>query len=316
MPAVSANTYVESVATNLVPGKQETKNASCTPQIPYTPSGDEHEEVSNQSGSTYHDQAHLDHCLFCSQLSIDLEANVDHMSLEHRLYIPDLEHLSSLETMIRYLHTVVTDYNECIYCGITKQSSASIRRHMLDKGHCMINLEREPELLEFWELSDCETSSDESDSEEQSMQQAAKIDGTMGRNTSQGEYTLPSGKTIGSKRKARDAHIDARRAARNAKETSSALRSIPDTGNTDKTARTELARSLARVREENQGHSVALRDAAGLIGACNQQIRGLVTIQRKAQRQQAIVQASAAWADELGGRSQKHYKTKMNLRAG
>jgi pre-60S factor REI1 len=32
-----------------------------------------------------------------------------------------------------------------------KDSIVSIQSHMRDKGHCLLNFDREPELLDFWE---------------------------------------------------------------------------------------------------------------------------------------------------------------------
>jgi pre-60S factor REI1 len=236
------------------------------------------------------------------------------MSSEHGLYIPDIEHISSVETIIGYLRTVITEYNECLYCGIVKQSAQGVRRHMLDKGHCMINLEREPELLEFWEFSDSD--GHDSDDEEVSKLQSPKADPASIDDFSKGEYTLPSGKVVGSKSKAREARRFARRIALATKDTSSLTLSKSPADPPKRSSLTDPTGSPQRHQGANQDRTVALRDAMGLIGVSDQQLHSLVTVQRKMQRQQAVVHASAAWADELGGRSQKHGKVKMNLRAG
>lgn len=183
---------------------------------------------------------------------------------------------------------------------------------MRDKGHCMINLEREPELLEFWEFSD-----HSSDEEGIPTPQAEEIDATVRGDLSQGEYTLPSGKVVGSKNKAREARILSRRHASTAKENPSRLITKISVDNTDANSPSATTQSLVETQEKSeQNRAVTTRDAVGLIGVSDQRIRSLVTLQRKTQRQQAVVQASAAWAGDKGGIHQRHYKVKMNLRDG
>ncbi|KAF7513471.1 hypothetical protein GJ744_008765 [Endocarpon pusillum] len=60
-----------------------------------------------------------------------------------------------------------------------KQSAEGTRRHMLDKGHCMINLEREPELLEFWDFSDSD--GHDTDEEEAPKSWAGKTETTASK---------------------------------------------------------------------------------------------------------------------------------------
>ncbi|KAF2102335.1 hypothetical protein NA57DRAFT_54252 [Rhizodiscina lignyota] len=262
LPPISADTYAENVATSLITGKQESLDAASSSAVVRPSPEEERAKESDKFEDLIGEQAQINCCLFCTKDSDSLETNLEHMSSEHGLYIPEMEQLLSLEIVVRYLRTVITEYNKCLYCGMIKQPAEGIRRHMLDKGHCMINLEREPELLEFWEFSDSD--GHDTDDEEVLKSRARKTDTAAPRDLSQGEYTLPSGKVVGSKSKGREARLVARRTALAAK----------------------------------------------------QQMRSLITVQRKMQRQQAIVRASAAWADEKGGTHQKHYKQKMNLRDG
>jgi pre-60S factor REI1 len=308
LPPISADTYADNVATSLVSSKQESLDAASSS------SEEEHAEESDKFEDLIGEQVQINCCLFCTKDSDSLETNLEHMSSEHGLYIPEIEHLSSLETIVGYLRTVITEYNECLYCGTIKQSAEGIRRHMLDKGHCMINLEREPELLEFWEFSDSDGY--DTDEEEAPKSRPRKTDTAATRDLSQGEYTLPSGKVVGSKSKAREARFFARRTALAAKETSSQMITEGPIDNTDKTSSADPAESVIRTEGGTQDRAVAVRDAVGLVGVSEQQMRSLITVQRKMQRQQAIVLASAAWAGEKGGTHQKHYKVKMNLRAG
>ncbi len=314
LPSISAESYAENVATSLVSSKLESLDAASSP-APVRPSPEqERAEKNDEIEDLIAGQAQINCCLFCIKDSDSVETNLEHMCAEHGLYIPEIEHLSSLETIVGYLRTVITEYNECLYCGMIKQSAEGIRQHMLDKGHCMINLEREPELLEFWEFSDSD--GHDTDDGEAPKSRARETYTPASRDLSEGEYTLPSGKVVGSKSKAREARRFARRTAMVTKEPSSQMITEGPIDNTDKTSSADPAESLIRTQEGTQDRAVAVRDAMGLAGVSEQQMRSLITVERKMQRQQAIVSASAAWAGEKGGRNQKHYKVKMNLRAG
>jgi pre-60S factor REI1 len=314
LPPISADNYAENMATSLVSSKQESLDAASSSAVVRPSPEEERAGESDEGEDLIDEQTPINRCLFCTKDSGSLETNLEHMFSEHGLYIPEIEHLSSLETIIGYLRTVITEYNECLYCGMIKQSAKSIRRHMLDKGHCMINLEREPELLEFWEFSDSDTH--DNDDEEAQTSRARKTDMAAYRDLTQGEYTLPSGKVVGSKSKVREARLFARRTALAIKETSSRVITEGPIDNIDKPSSADPEGSLIRTQGGTQNRTIAVRDAVGLVGVSDQQLQSLITVQRKMQRQQAIVRASAAWADEKGGRSQKHHKVKMNLRAG
>ena len=179
-------------------------------------------------------------------------------------YIPEIENLSSLETIVGYLRAVITKYNECLYCGMIKQSADGVRRHMLDKGHCMINLEREPELLEFWEFSDSD--GHDTDDERVPKAWARKTDTAASGELSQGEYLLPSGRGVGSKSKTQEARPLARRTALAAKETST--RMIPEglIDNINQTSSADPAESLGRTPRGTHDRAVSVRDAEGLVG--------------------------------------------------
>jgi len=272
-------------------------------------------------------------CLFCRELSKSPGENVQHMRDEHGLYIPDVEDLSSLDSLINYLHYIIIRQKECIYCGAAKQSSEAVRGHMVDKGHCMLNLENEPELLEFWDLSD-----DDDADDEPSRFSSSKDEG-------EGEYTLPSGKVIATRAKARSTRLATRRINMTAKQISrptiepaSASHADPTTSPAPDSSQSvsvnhasdSSAVSLAVAHMEQfhdpqdapsqpEGRALAKREEAGMLGVTVHQKRALMRVEKKMQRKQELVNASQAWAqsaDKLGGRSQKHGKVKMDLRSG
>lgn len=94
-------------------------------------------------------------CLFCQQRfdddDEDFENTLEHMYTAHGLFLPEYDRLSDLESFLSYLATEVRSWHECLYCGTTRTSTLAIQSHMRDSGHCKLNLEREPELLDFWE---------------------------------------------------------------------------------------------------------------------------------------------------------------------
>src|SRR5688572_30214237 len=56
-------------------------------------------------------------CLFCPITSSTLEDGMVHMQRSHGLFIPQQQHLTvDLETFFRYLHLVIFEYRECLYC--------------------------------------------------------------------------------------------------------------------------------------------------------------------------------------------------------
>jgi hypothetical protein len=133
-------------------------------------------------------------CLFCSLVSQDLEANIEHMSSQHGLFIPSPDRTSDLESFLDYLGIIVFEYNECLYCGLEKSTVDAVQTHMRDKGHCKLYLSTESELLAFWELSDDseeEKEEEDHDNEWRPSNKATKLSLT--------EIRLPSGLIINSR---------------------------------------------------------------------------------------------------------------------
>jgi pre-60S factor REI1 len=129
-------------------------------------------------------------CLFCSLISPHLEANIEHMSSQHSLFIPLPDRIPDIESFINYLGIIVFEYNECLYCGLEKSTVDAVQTHMRDKGHCNST---ESELLAFWGLSDGseEEKEEDHDNEWRSSNKATKLSRT--------EMRLPSGLIINSR---------------------------------------------------------------------------------------------------------------------
>lgn len=87
----------------------------------------------------------IQECLFCTFHSESFEASLEHMALKHSFFIPDLEHLTDTEGIIKYLGDKITVANVCIYCngkGRALHSTEAVQAHMVprliqvSKSHC------------------------------------------------------------------------------------------------------------------------------------------------------------------------------------
>jgi len=102
----------------------------------------------------------VNECLFCCHWSQNMEKNLKHMTNEHSFYIPDPEFMTDMAGFITYLGIKVGADNECIKCGdVGKQyrSIEAVQKHMIDKGHSIINSEGEA-YLEYSDFYDFSTS--------------------------------------------------------------------------------------------------------------------------------------------------------------
>ncbi|KAK6342293.1 hypothetical protein TWF718_007696 [Orbilia javanica] len=80
-----------------------------------------------------------------------------------------------LASTVGYLSTEIGAWRECIYCGASKDTLKAVQSYMRDKRHCMLGLDREPELLEFWEVGDDEEEREEEGDEKPSNISAAQM---------------------------------------------------------------------------------------------------------------------------------------------
>jgi pre-60S factor REI1 len=83
----------------------------------------------------------VDHCLFCPEVSKDMEANIRHMTIAHSFFIPDLEYVVDLEGLLAYLGEKVGVMRMCLWCNEKSRVFPELRavqQHMTDKGHCKL----------------------------------------------------------------------------------------------------------------------------------------------------------------------------------
>ncbi|KAF1979551.1 hypothetical protein BU23DRAFT_522887 [Bimuria novae-zelandiae CBS 107.79] len=213
-------------------------------------------------------------CLFCPQKFDDneegLESNLDHMSIHHGLFIPDQSMISDLESFLGYLATEVREWHECLYCGTARDSTVAIQSHMRDRGHCKLNLEREPELLDFWD--------ERSDGEDSAL---ARV--------SNNQLVLSSGKTMTSR-----VSQQRRAKAMRARGTQLALWAKPD------------QRASPRPPKEQSCRQLARRDEMGLQSIGPQQRQALVLAVKRSQKQEEVASRASEWSYARKANKQKH----------
>jgi len=239
-------------------------------------------------------------CLFCNLDSPTLSANIDHMSSLHGLFIPSLDQLSDKESFIAYLAIIIFDYNECLYCGLEKGTVDSVQSHMRDKGHCMIKMDAESELLDFWELSDSEDE-DQNEDEERTKSAAIKLSET--------EMRLPSGVVINSRSdttqiRARPALAQLRAKGSQYRIKRAKMRAIT-AGEDQETAEETKSRP-----SRSNDRRVAVRGEMGLAGVPESQRRALQITEKKMKRREAVAKAAQRYAMEQEPVKTKYYKVR------
>lgn len=110
--------------------------------------------IAGEEEAIVHDTAQ---CVFCTKLSPSLQDNISHMTTEHSFFIPDLEFLVDIEGLVGYLLEKVCEYNICLQCsgkGRGYYSTEAVRKHMIDKGHCILNYDElgRMELSDFYDF--------------------------------------------------------------------------------------------------------------------------------------------------------------------
>jgi pre-60S factor REI1 len=210
--------------------------------------------------------------------------NLEHMRTTHGLFIPDPEMVADMQSFVGYLATEVREWHECLYCGATKPSTLSIQSHMRDKGHCLLNLDREPELLDFWERPlgvDGDV--------------AAALEEEGPINLSATEIRFASGRVIGS----RHAATATKKASRKRGLMASTMRALPPGSEDAESSPPAVEPQL------EPGRQLARREEMGMLGVSVQQRQALVLAEKKAQRSEAVARRAREWAYGKRANSQK-----------
>ena len=82
----------------------------------------------------------ITYCLFCNTKSDTLKNNYYHMVQTHNLDIPFIFYIKNYEELIKILAKKIFVYHACFTCDTQRfESIKSLQKHMLSKGHTVIN---------------------------------------------------------------------------------------------------------------------------------------------------------------------------------
>ncbi|XP_064126833.1 cytoplasmic 60S subunit biogenesis factor ZNF622 isoform X2 [Loxodonta africana] len=141
----------------------------------------------------------LTECLFCSHHSSSLMKNVAHMTKVHSFFIPDIEYLSDLKGLIRYLGEKVGVGKICLWCnekGKSFYSTEAVQAHMNDKSHCKLFTDGDA-ALEFADFYDFRSSyPDHKEGEDAGEAEAFPSDKNVEYDDDTMELILPSGAAL------------------------------------------------------------------------------------------------------------------------
>ncbi|OQR91227.1 hypothetical protein THRCLA_22482 [Thraustotheca clavata] len=122
----------------------------------------------------------LEDCMFCSHSSDNLENNLIHMQKIHGFFVPDLEYLTDLEGLIKYLIEKVKLGHYCLYCntkGKVFRTYQDAQKHMIDRSHCKLIYEEDNDLYEYEEFYDFSTSYGKNEEEWEDVEEVDVEDG-------------------------------------------------------------------------------------------------------------------------------------------
>lgn len=140
-------------------------------------------------------------CLFCSELSESMEANLQHMSFAHTFFIPEVEYCVDLKGLLNYLGVKIATGRCCLWCsehGRQFASKKAAQQHMLDKGHTKIKFEQSGEsLLEFEDFYDYSSSYPEGEKQGDDDDEEVEPNEITADDDDGFQLRLPSGAVIG-----------------------------------------------------------------------------------------------------------------------
>ncbi|KAI5287498.1 hypothetical protein KEM54_005954 [Ascosphaera aggregata] len=259
----------------------------------------------------------LTHCLFCNEVSNSLEANLEHMSTVHGMFVPEKKYLVDPQGLLKYLYAKINENFECIYCHKLKHSAEAIQTHMRDKGHCMIAFDTEDEMLEigqFYDFSSTYSDAEDADGDVEVVDaDAADQDGweTDGDEyldddvplqsvyATEVELRLPTGRLAGHRSLARYYRQN--------------LRNYPtQEERIQKQRLLEESPGEANERSNKDPHSRAIISRAngglGMLHASDTQRKEVAAAEKRQRNRENRVQRQYQWCVEKRANNQKHFR--------
>jgi len=144
-------------------------------------------------------------CLFCNRSFSSVDKSLQHMLKAHGFFVPFTEYLIDMNSLLKYLGAKVGAGRVCLWCNRTSFGDVrAIQQHMVDKGHCKINLDEDDddEFLEYYRFpsdemeEDGDDEGDEGDEEEEEEGYRMPKRGIQDLNNAN-ELVLASGAILG-----------------------------------------------------------------------------------------------------------------------
>ena len=259
------------------------------------------EDVDDTNLDAPDEPSFLSKCLFCNSLSTTFELNLDHMYKMHGTFIPDQDYLYDVETFIGYLSNVVSEFCTCLYCGKIKDTAESVRQHMLDKGHCMLNFDDLSEYDPFYDFPvDPEAENAEIARNKDSI--SRNIDRKAARwqvGSSKPELHLSSGKRLGHRSQS---YLHRQNLHRH--------RTLSEAG--EPKAITEAESSEDQSSRQSRQITTRANGGSGMIRVPEQQKRALMAVEKTLLKQETRTTNEYRWRLEKQANHQKHFK--MSIR--
>jgi len=132
----------------------------------------------------------LSKSFFDEHVATDIHSNLEYMRRQYGFMIPDEEHLTDKEGLVKYCAQKISVGRLCLFCERPFRSRDACVRHMLDKGHCKISWDFEEDVEEFADFYSFEDD------------EAENADGTMKKKkqtmelTESGEYVFRDGNRV------------------------------------------------------------------------------------------------------------------------
>mmetsp|Transcript_8207 Transcript_8207/g.13747 ORF Transcript_8207/g.13747 Transcript_8207/m.13747 type:complete len:282 (+) Transcript_8207:579-1424(+) len=92
-------------------------------------------------------------CLFCNKKSDGVKKCLDHMRIKHSFVILDVDCLIDLKGLLSYIAQRIQLGQLCLFCSKQFKDPLRCQQHMMDKGHCHLNMEDEDEYVDFYDFS-------------------------------------------------------------------------------------------------------------------------------------------------------------------
>jgi pre-60S factor REI1 len=91
--------------------------------------------------------------LFCNKEHDGVKKNIDHMRVHHSFYLLDVDCLTDLKGLLRYIAERIHVGALCLFCSKQFSDGRCAQQHMIDKSHCIMNMEDEDEFLDFYDFT-------------------------------------------------------------------------------------------------------------------------------------------------------------------